>query len=148
MSTSSRTDVARTSDSSPAATEQRAAISQITTTQSGYQEISRWSPNTSSLAPSTAGGSSAQALAGTSGPAGATVNSTTAVRGSNTIGNNTTTDSVEAERERARLALEYGGTSAPASERTAEQYTSAVTQDPQAAQQLSSSGRYAQGRRG
>ncbi|KKZ60962.1 hypothetical protein EMCG_04385 [[Emmonsia] crescens] len=94
MSTSTRTDVARTSDSSPAATEQRAAISQTTATQSGYQEISRWSPNTSSLAPS---------IADASG------NSTTAVRGSNTTGNNTATDSVEAERERTRFALDMVG---------------------------------------
>ncbi|PGH36608.1 hypothetical protein GX50_00467 [[Emmonsia] crescens] len=135
-------------------TQQSAASSQTTASQSGhdqYQEISRWSPNTSSLATSTAGGSSSRASAqhSTGAP---TVNSTAATHGSaaasNTTSNTTTsTNGVDAARERTLLALEHGGQPAPPSERTGEDLISRVTRDPQAAQLMSSSGTRARDRR-
>jgi hypothetical protein len=119
MSTSTRTETRASDNSRP--TEQRAAdTSRTTAIQSGpgrHQEISRWSPDSSSLAPSVAG----EEASGTQRASAA--DSTIAARGfiaSNNTSNITNTDSIEAERERARFALEHGGPPAPVSERTAE----------------------------
>ncbi|KKZ61431.1 hypothetical protein EMCG_03944 [[Emmonsia] crescens] len=110
------------------------------------QEISHWSPDTSSVATS----SVAQGPSDTQRSMGArTVDSTAANCGStasNTTSN--TTSSVEAERERTEFAMEHSGTVASASARSAERFGATVTKDPQAAQQMSSSGRHAQDRRG
>ncbi|PGH02856.1 hypothetical protein AJ79_07512 [Helicocarpus griseus UAMH5409] len=140
----------RTSDS----TTQSAASSQTTSSQPGhaqYQEISRWSPNTLSLAASTAGESS-RAPASTQHSTGTpAANSTAATHGSaaNNSTNNitTSTNGVDAERERTLLALERGGQPAPPSERTGEDLVSRVIRNPQAAQLMSSSGSYARNRR-
>ncbi|EEH09929.1 predicted protein [Histoplasma capsulatum G186AR] len=148
MSTSTRADTARTSDNSQANAQQSAASRQRTANQSGLgqqQEISRWSPNTSSRATSTVG-DTAQGPSRMQHSAG----STTATRGSptsNTTSNISNKGNVEAARERTLSALEHGAQFAPDSERNAETLISAVTQNPQAAQQLSSSGRHAQDRR-
>ncbi|KKZ59042.1 hypothetical protein EMCG_00910 [[Emmonsia] crescens] len=136
----------RTSDNT---TQQSTASSQTTASQSGhdqYQEISRWSPNTSSLATSTAGGSSSRASAQHSTGA-STVNSTAATHGSVASNTTTSTDGVDVARERTLLALEHGGQPAPPSERTGEDLISRVTRDPQAAQLMSSSGTRARDRR-
>lgn len=129
-------------------TQQSAAGSQTTASQSWhgqYQEISRWSPNTSSLGSSSRGPASTQHSTGAP-----TVDSTAATHGpaaSNTTSNTTSTNSVDVERERTLLALEHGGQPAPPSERTGEDLISRVTRDPQAAQLMSSSGTHARDRR-
>lgn len=104
-----------------------------------HQEVSRWSPNTSSPGMSDAGAQRSTEE---------TVDSTAAAHGSTTARDTfTNAGSVEAERERARFALEHGGQRAPESERNAEGLSSRVTQNPEAAQVVSSSGSAAQERR-
>ncbi|PGH32009.1 hypothetical protein GX50_05203 [[Emmonsia] crescens] len=149
MSTSARADAARTNDNAQATTQQSAAADRTATGEPGLgqdQEISHWSPDTSSVATSSA----AQGPSDMQRSVGARTVDRTTANGGSTASNTTsnTTSRVEAERERTQFALEHGGTVAPASARTAERFGATVTQDPQAAQQMSSSGRHAQDRRG
>ncbi|PGH32064.1 hypothetical protein GX50_05133 [[Emmonsia] crescens] len=112
-------------------------------------EISRWSPNTSSLAPSTAG-DSARGPSETERSVGASRGGSTIANHGSTTNNtmsNATTGSVGAARERTLSILEHGGQPAPVSERNAETMASNFTQNPRSVQQLSSSGAKAKDRR-
>ncbi|KAK2763189.1 hypothetical protein FQN54_009825 [Arachnomyces sp. PD_36] len=108
--------------------------------QPGNQEISRWSPDTSSMAASAAsGGLQGQQPSAQHSASATPADSVRAARGS-TDGDETKADSVEEERARTAFALEHGGQRTSSNERTAEIYTGRMTEDPTAAQQMSSSG--------
>jgi hypothetical protein len=102
------------------------------------QERSRFSRNTSSLAPSAAGAGSERL---------SNVDSTTATHGSATSDKTSDIGSVEGVRTKTLSALEHGGQSTSDSERTAEKLASAMHKNPQQAEDLRSSGARARERR-
>ncbi|KAK2805817.1 hypothetical protein FQN51_008590 [Onygenales sp. PD_10] len=120
------------------------------TTAQQHQEINRWSPNTSSIATSTAG-DFARGAPGEQRAVGASradeMNDVGGLATSNTASDATSNRSIEAARERTLSTLEHGGRPVPASERAPETLVSAIPENSQAAQQMSSSGTGAQRRR-
>lgn len=140
---SSSTGTSSGNNSHPTEQQQGSTTQTTATSQSGLgqerqEEISRWSPNTSSQGTSAAGGHSTGE---------STIHSTAATHGSATSDTATSTGNVEAERGRALHALEHGGQPAAESERNAEAVVSGITRDPESAQIASSSGTTAQARR-
>ncbi|KAK2812745.1 hypothetical protein FQN50_001074 [Emmonsiellopsis sp. PD_5] len=120
-----------------------------TRNQPSYQEISRWSPDSSSLSANASGvvpsqrqtssqPSVAVSMAGGSAPA--TNRSSTSAQPSGDI--------VAAERARAAFALDHGAPPAPPEERTGETFGARMIEDPVATQHVSSSGHDARRARG
>ncbi|OJD13149.1 hypothetical protein AJ78_06372 [Emergomyces pasteurianus Ep9510] len=106
-----------------------------------HHEISRWSPNASNLALSTAGDSARGPFDKDNSVGESKANNIASTR-SSTMGNtmnNVMAGSIEADRESSLLALEHGGRLAYVSERNAKTQTSNFTQNPGSTQQPSNS---------
>ncbi|KAK2802206.1 hypothetical protein FQN51_004888 [Onygenales sp. PD_10] len=149
MSTSDQTNPTRMSNSSQATSTQHSSTSsQTAVSQPSYQEISRWSPDSSSLAASASGGvpSEHQSNSRPSVAVSAAGSMLAAHRSSTST--QPSADTVAAERARAASALDHGVPPAPPEERTGETYGARMIEDPAATQHVSSSGHDARRARG
>ncbi|KKZ63887.1 hypothetical protein EMCG_01840 [[Emmonsia] crescens] len=136
MSTSNQTDPTRTSGNlQEISTQRSSASSQTAASQPTYQEISHWSPDTSTVAASTPGSAPSEHQSRSQLSAGS---SPATHRASASIEPNIET--INEEKARTASALEHGGPPASPEERTGETYTARMTENPTATQQVSSSG--------
>ncbi|EFW14150.1 hypothetical protein D8B26_002477 [Coccidioides posadasii str. Silveira] len=146
MPASSQTGRTRASDDSRSTAEHRSDSSRTTVSQPIIEEISRWSPDTSSLATATTGGAPSGHRSGSQQSTIASMgDSIAATYGSST---SDTAGRVAGDIARTESALVHGSPPAPLEERIAERLVTSMTANPEAAQQLSSSGRSARVKRG
>lgn len=138
MSTSTQTDPNQTSGNlhlQESGTQRSSTSSQTAASHPTYQEISRWSPDTSTVAGSTPGSAPSEHQSRSQHSAGsspATQHSSTSIEPN--------IETIKEERALTASALEHGGPPASPEERTGETYTARMTENPTATQQMSSSG--------